>query len=66
MKSLFPVNHNEKFLYLQDVEEKDGLKSELDCLEGLLACRAVSVTRMDWKNPAFLCKMPLDFCFLFG
>jgi hypothetical protein len=35
-------------------------------VEGLLASRAVSVTRVDWKNPGFPCQMPNDIHFLFG
>lgn len=67
VNSLFPVHHNEKFLHLQDVENnEEDWKSEVDHLEGLLASRAVSVTRVDWKNPAFLRRMPHDIHFLFG
>ena len=67
MKALFPVHHNEKILHLQDIEEhEEDWKSELDYKEGLLASRAVSVTRVDWKHPAFLCHMPCDIHFLFG
>ena len=65
VNALFPVNHTEKFLHLQDVEEfEEDWKSELDYLEGLLASRAVSVTRVDWKDPTFLCHMPHDMHFL--
>ncbi len=65
VNALFPVNHNEKFLRLEDVEEfKENWKSELDHLEGLLASKAKSVTRVDWKNPEFPCRMPQDIHFL--
>jgi hypothetical protein len=44
VKALFPVNHNEKFLHLEAVEEfEEDWMSELDHLEGLLDSRA-SVT----------------------
>ena len=65
MNALFTVNHNEKFLRLEDVEEfEEDWKSELDHLEGLLASKAKSVTRVDWKNPEFPCRMPHDIHFL--
>ena len=67
VKALFQVNHYEKFLHLEDVEEFDeDWKSELDHLEGLLASKAVSVTRVDWKNPAFLCHMLHDIKYFLG
>ena len=48
VNALFPVNHNEKFLHLEDMEEFEvEWKSELDHLEGLLTNRARSVTRVD-------------------
>ena len=54
-----------KKLYLEGTEEnKDDWKSEIDHVEGLLASRAVSVTRVDWKNPEFPCQMPSDIHFL--
>lgn len=65
MNALFPVNHNEKFLRLEDVEEfEEDWKSELDHLEGLLASKAKFVTRVDWRNPEFPCHMPQDIHFL--
>jgi hypothetical protein len=65
MKALFPVSHKEKFLYLTDMEEnEEDWKSELDHVEGLLASRAVSVTKVDWKDPGFPCQMPNDIHFL--
>ena len=67
MNALFPVNRNEKTLHLEDVEEfEEDWKSELDHLEGLLASRARSVTKANWKNPAFPCHMPHDIHFLLG
>jgi hypothetical protein len=67
VNALFPVNRNEKFLRLEDVEEfEEDWKSELDHLEGLLASKAKSVTRVDWKNPEFPCRMPHDIHFLLG
>jgi len=67
VNALFPVNHNEHFLCLEDVEEfEEDWKSELDHLEGLLAKRAKSVTRADGKNPEFPCHMPHDIHFLLG
>ena len=61
LKVMFPVSHNENYLHLEDVEDKkEDWKSELDHLEGLLASCAQFVTRVDWKNPAFLCHMPRD------
>ena len=58
---MFPVSHNEKYLHLEDVEDKmEDWKSELDHLEGLLASCAQFVTIVDWKNPAFLHCMPRD------
>ena len=67
VNALFPVNHNEKFLRLEDVEEfEEDWKSELDHFEGLLASRAKSVRRVDWKNPTFPCHMPRDVHFLLG
>jgi hypothetical protein len=65
VNALFPVNHNEKFLHLEDVEEfEEDWTSELDHLEGLLASKAKFVTRVDWKNPEFPCHMPHDIHFL--
>ncbi len=59
--AMFPVSHNEKYLHLEDVEDKkEDWKSELDHLEGLLASCAQFVTRVDWKNPVFLYRMPRD------
>ena len=59
VKAMFPVSHNEKYLHLEDVEDKkEDWKSELDHLEGLLASCAQFVTRVDWKNPTFLRRMP--------
>jgi hypothetical protein len=67
MNALFPVSHNGKFLHLKDVEEFEEVwKSELDYLERLLVSKAVSVTRLYWKNPAFPCHMPHDIHFLLG
>jgi hypothetical protein len=67
VNALFPVNHNEKVLYLEDVEEfEEDWKPELDHLEGLPASKAKSVTRVDWKNHKFPCHMPNDFHFLLG
>jgi hypothetical protein len=67
VNDLFPVNHKEKFLRLDDVEEfEDDWKPELDHLEGLLASKAKSVTKVDWKNPEFPCHMPNDIQFLLG
>jgi hypothetical protein len=64
LNALFPVNHNEKCLRLEDVEEfEEDWKSELDHLEGLLASKAKFVTRVDWKNPEFPCHMPQDIHF---
>ena len=64
VKALFPVSHNEKFLYLEDTEEnKDNWKSEIEHAEGLLASRAVAMMRVDWKNPGFPCHMPKDIHF---
>ncbi len=61
MKAMFPFSHNEKYLHLEDVEDKkEHWKSELDHLEGLLASCAQFVTRVDWKNTEFLCHMPRD------
>ena len=52
-------------MYLEDTEEnKDNWKSKIDHVEGLLASRAVSVTRVDWKHPEFPCQMPRDINFL--
>ena len=63
MNAPFPVNHSENFLHFQEVEEfEEDWKSELDHLEGCIASKAVSVTRVDWKNPAFLCHMPHYVC----
>ena len=65
VNALFPVKHNEKFLCLEDAEQfEDDWKSELDHLEGLLASKAKSVTKVDWKNPEFPCHMPRDIHFL--
>ena len=65
VKALFPISHNEKKLYLEDTEEnKDNWKSEIDHVEGLLASRAMSVTRVDWKDSGFPCHMPKDINFL--
>ena len=65
MKALFPVSHKEKFLYLDDREEnEEDWKSELDHVEGLLASRAVSVIKVDWKDPGFPCRIPHDMHFL--
>ncbi len=65
VNALFPVKHNEKFLCLKDAEQfEDDWKSELDHLEGLLASKAKSVTKVDWKNPEFPCHMPRDIHFL--
>jgi hypothetical protein len=67
VNALFPINHNEKFLRLEDVEEfEKDWKSELYHLVGLLASRARYVTRVDWKNPEFPCHMPCDIHFLVG
>ena len=61
VKAMFPVSHNEKYLHLEDVEDKkEDWKSELDHLEGLLASCAQFVTRVDWKNSTFLHRMPRD------
>jgi hypothetical protein len=55
------------FCNCQDVQEfEEEWTSELDHLEGLLASRAVSVTRVDLKNPALPCHMPPDIHFLLG
>ncbi len=63
--ALFLVSHKEKVLYLEDKEEKeDDWKSELDHVEGLLASRAVSVTKVDWKDPGLPCQVPNDIHFL--
>ena len=54
-------------MQLEDVEEsKDDLKSELDHFEGLLACRAQSVTRVYRNTPLLLCPMPRDINLLLG
>ena len=48
VKTIFPVSCNEKYLHLEDVEDKkDDWKSELDHLEGLLAIRTQLATRVD-------------------
>jgi hypothetical protein len=65
VKALFPVSHNENFLCLTDMEKKEeDWKSELDHVEGLLASKAVFVTKVDWKDPGFPCQVPNDICFL--
>jgi hypothetical protein len=65
VKALFPVSHKEKFLYLDDREEnEEDWKSELDHVEGLLASRAVSVIKVDWKDPGLPCQVPNDIHFL--
>jgi len=64
---MFPVSHNEKYLELEDKEDdKEDWKSELDHLEGLLANRAQSVTRVDWKHHTLLRHMPSDINLLLG
>ncbi len=41
VKTMFSVSNNEKYLHLEDVEDKkEDWKSELDHLEGLLASNA--------------------------
>ena len=55
VKNIFQVSRNEKFFHLQDVDgNEEDWKSEREHLEGLLASRAKSVTRVDWKNLALL------------
>ena len=67
VKAMFPVSHNEKYLELEDKEDdKEDWKSELDHLEGLLANRAQSVTRVDWKHHILLRHMPSDINLLLG
>ena len=67
VKTVFPISHYEKNLQLQDIEgqEKDW-KSELDHVEGLLGSRATYVTKVNWKDPSFLRRMPRDIQHLLG
>ncbi len=65
--TVFPISHNEKVLQLRDIEGKDkDWKPELDHVEGLLASRATFVTKVNWKDPSFLRRMPRDIHHLFG
>ena len=65
--TVFPISHNEKVLQLRDIEGKDkDWKPELDHVEGLLGSRATYVTKVNWKDPSFLRRMPRDIHHLFG
>ena len=67
VKAMFPVSHNEKMTHLEDVNDnEEDWKSELDHVEGILASRAQFVTRVDWKNPTLLRRMPIDINLLLG
>ncbi len=61
VETVFPISHNEKILQLQDIEgNENDWKPELDHVEGLLGSQATHVTKVDWKDPSFLCLMPRD------
>ena len=67
VKAVFPISHNENVLQLRDIEGKDkDWKPELDHVEGLLASQATFVTKVNWKDPSFLRRMPRDIQHLFG
>ena len=58
---------NGKVIQRRDIEGKDkDWKPELGHVEGLLVSRATFVTKVNWKDPSFLCRMPRDIQHLFG